>query len=341
MRFRPIVIAASVCLPLCATAHHSDANIDLDHVVELEGTITEWSLRNPHTYFSVATTDAAGQVVEWSVQMGSAIAARRSGWRADTLAVGDRVKFAVNPSRSGRPYGLFVSLATAAGVELPNGTAPEQRLVGRRATSIEGKWYVDEASLIDYPGGIDELTRRDLKLTSRGAEALAAYDDNSDDNPLLRCVGRPTPGPIIYTDIYPMEFTRDAAAQTIVIRSQFSDNVRTVYMDGRGHPPADQRFHEGHSIGRWEGSVLVVDTQNFADHRSPYQNGIPSGARKHVVERYELTDDGTRLAAEFQLSDPDYFDGTLVHRRKLIYVPDMDMTPYDCDVDASRRFLPE
>jgi len=336
-----VVIVLGLSLSAVALGHHSDANLDLDKVVTLEGTITEWSLRNPHTYFTVATTDASGKVIEWSVQMGSAIAARRNGWRDDTFTIGERVRFAVNPSRDGRPYGLFVSVATAAGVELPNGTAPERRLVAQRATSIEGKWYVDEASLVNYPGGFDELTRRDLKLTPRGAAALAAYDDNSEDNPLVSCIGRPTPGPIIYTDIYPMEFTIDAAAQTIVIRSQFFDNVRTVYMDGRGHPSPDQRFHEGHSIGHWEGSVLVVDTQNFADHRSPYQNGIPSGPRKHVVERYELTDDGTRLAAEFQLSDPDYFDGTLVHRRKLIYVPDMDMTPYDCDVDASRRFLPE
>ena len=336
-----VVVIVGLSSWVVAHGHHSDANIDLDRVVTLEGTITEWSLRNPHTYFSAATTDESGRVVEWSVQMNSAIWSRRNGWSDDTLAVGDRVRFTVNPSRSGRPYGIFVSLATADGVELPSGTVAERRLVGQRATSIEGKWFVDEASLIDYPGGFDELTRRDLELNARGSEALAAYDDNSDQNPLVSCIGRPTPGPIIYTDIYPMEFTVDEAAQTIVIRSQFFDNERTVYMDGRGHPPPEQRFHEGHSIGRWEGDVLVVDTQNFSDHRSPYQNGIPSGARKHVVERYELTDGGTRLSVEFELSDPDYFDGTLVHARKLLYVPDMEMTPYDCDVDASRRFLPE
>ena len=39
-----------------------------------------------------------------------------------------------------------------------------------------------------------------------------------------------------------MEFTVDEAAQTIVIRSQFFDNVRTVYMDGREHPAAGPTF---------------------------------------------------------------------------------------------------
>jgi len=226
------------------------------------------------------------------------------------------------------------------GVELPVAAKSESQPAEPRATSIAGRWIVDEASLVDYPDGFDELTRRDLKLTPKGAAALAEYDDNSFDNPLLSCVGRPTPGPIIYTDIYPMEIAIDAAAQTITLRSQFFDNERTVYMDGRPHPAATERFHEGHSIGRWEGDVLVVDTRNFTDHRSPYQNGIPAGAQKHVVERYELVDDGTRLAVEFELEDPEYFTGSLVHRRKLRYVPNMDMTPFDCDIESTRRFLP-
>jgi hypothetical protein len=321
-------------------AHHSDVNIDLDAVVTLDGVVTEWSLRNPHTYFSVATVDADGKTVEWSVQLGSAIAARRAGWRPDTIAVGDRVSFSANPSRDGRPYGLFVSLSNAAGIELPVAARAESSQAEARAASIAGRWIVDEASLVDYPDGFDELTRRDLTLTPKGAAALAEYDDNSFDNPLLSCVGRPTPGPIIYTDIYPMEIEIDDAGETITLRSQFFDNERTVFMDGRAHPPADERFHEGHSIGRREGDVLIVDTRNFTDHRSPYQNGIPAGAQKHVVERYELTDEGTRLAVEFELEDPEYFTGALIHRRKLRYVPEMDMTPFDCDIESTRRFLP-
>jgi hypothetical protein len=45
----------------------------------------------------------------------------------------------------------------------------------------------------------------------------------------------------------------------------------------------------GHSIGWWEGNTLVVDTTHFAFHRSSSLDGVPSGAQKHVVERYTLT----------------------------------------------------
>ena len=82
-----------------------------------------------------------------------------------------------------------------------------------------------------------------------------------------------------------------------------------------------------------------MDTTNFADDRSAYQNGIPSGAQKHVVERYRLHEDGTRMTAEFSAEDPEYFVGSFTHSRDLVYSPHLEMTPYDCDLEATRRFL--
>jgi hypothetical protein len=48
--------------------------------------------------------------------------------------------------------------------------------------------------------------------------------------------------------------------EIIMIRVQYFDQERTVYMDGRPHPPADERAHEGHSIGWWEDDVLAANT---------------------------------------------------------------------------------
>jgi len=154
-------------------------------------------------------------------------------------------------------------------------------------------------------------------------------------------MSKPTPGGIIYTDIYPMEIEFIGDDEIIMIRSQYFDQERTVYMDGRTHPDADERSHEGHSIGWWEEDVLVVDTANFADNRSPYQNGVPSGAQKHVTERYQLSEDGARMTVEFVLEDPEYIVGSMIHTRDLIYSPDMDMSLFSCDLEATRRYLPQ
>ena len=78
-------------------------------------------------------------------------------------------------------------------------------------------------------------------------------------------------------------------------------------MDGRGHPETDERTSwEGHSIGRWEGETLVVDTTQFRDHPEGNGRGVPSGALKHMIERYSLSEDGRRVVIDVFLEDPEF-----------------------------------
>jgi Family of unknown function (DUF6152) len=339
-------VAAALVLAMPAFGHHSDAALDMKTVTTFAGTVTEFSWRNPHAYFTVDARDERGRTVEWTVQMPSTITMARRGWTRDSLAVGDQVTVGVYPARDGRPYGLLQSIEKPGGIVSSfDRTSGELRFASTAATAttstIEGRWMADTAKLAGYPGGLDNITRTLLKLTPKGQAALEAYDDNSTENPLVDCTVRPTPAMILYTNLYPIEIEFNEAEQTISIRGQFFDEERTVYMDGRGHPDASVRFTEGHSIGRWEGDVLVVDTANFADHRSPYQNGIPSGGRKHVVERYRLLEGGTRMAVEFMLEDPEYIAEPMTHSRELIYSPQVEMTPFNCDLESTRRFLPQ
>ena len=339
------LVTLSAWLAWPALAHHSDSALDMDIVATFEGTVTEYSLRNPHTYFTVASTDENGEPVEWTVQMASAITTQRRGWTRDTLSVGDQVRVGVRPARDGRPYGLLVSVERdGAPVATPFGDGPRQAApaITATTTSIEGRWIVDRDSLgPDYPGGLDQVMTRGLTLTEAGKAAMDAFSQASEENPELACISKPVPGGIIYTDLYPLEIEFLEDEEIVLIRSQYFDQERTVYMDGREHPDPEERFHEGHSVGYWDGDVLVVDTANFGDHRSPYQNGVPSGARKHVVERYRLHDDGIRMNVWFMLEDPDYIVGQMTYERDLIYSPQLEMTPFNCDIEATRRYLPQ
>ena len=345
MNNNTVMAVLSTALAAPAMGHHSDAALQMDTVKTFAGTVTEYSMRNPHTYFTVASTDENGEPVEWTVQMASAITVSRRGWTRDTLAVGDRLTVGVRPARDGRPYGLLVSIERdGAPVATPFGGGPRQAapVVTATTTSLEGRWIVDRDSLgDDYPGGLDQLMTRELTLTEAGQAAMDAYSQDSEENPELACISKPTPGGLIYTDLYPMEIEFVEDEEIIMIRSQYFDQERTVYMDGREHPDPAERHHEGHTIGHWQGDVLAIDTANFADHRSPYQNGVPSGARKHVVERYRLHDDGTRMNIEFTLRDPEFIVGQMTYDRDLIYSPHLDMTPFDCDPEATRRYLPQ
>jgi len=346
MRYVTVLTVAAFVLASPASGHHSDAGLDMDGVTTLEGTIAEFSWRNPHVYFTVEVPDESGRAVEWTVQMASTINTTRMGWTPDSLVAGDRVVVGAHPALDGRPYGLFESIEKVGGVPLPTSFDSDTGEIefefaasSAVPTTIEGRWIADTSQLGSFEGGLDGYTRSQLVLTEAGSAALAAFVATSEDDPQLRCLGRPTPGMIFYTNLYPLEIEFGEGEETITIRSQFFDEERTVYMDGRAHPGNEERFYGGHSTGRWEGETLVVDTRNFSDHPSPYQNGIPSGSQKHVVERYRLTEDGTRLVVEFTLEDPEYLIGSLTHSRELIYSPQMDMSPFNCDLESTSRYL--
>ncbi len=340
-----LALGALATMPLYA--HHSDSGMDVNTVVTIDGTITEFSWRNPHIYFVVETQDGNGAPVEWTVQMAGIRSISRMGWSADILKPGDRVTIDLHPARDGRPYGLF-DAGAKEGVPLPTSYDPETGelrfaapVATGSSTTLEGRWMADGSKVPSYVDGYAGYTQTHLKLNEKAAAAQAAYNMFSTENPETACLGRPTPAIIFYSDLFPIEIEFDEANQVIYIRGQFFDEVRTVYMDGREHPSADTQFHLGHSIGRWEGETLVVDTRNFTENRSPYQNGIPSGLQKHVVERYRLAEDGTRITVDFTLEDPEYLLEPLTDSRELLSRPDADMSPFNCDAESTRRFLPQ
>ena len=332
-----VVAAITAVFAIPISAHHSDAGIDMESIVAFEGVVSEFVWRNPHVYVLVDRAGEDGEAVEWELQMGPTNVISRRGWRRDTLQSGDRVSVRAHASMSGRPYGIIDSIDRDGGLQL----AATAGAASAQATTdtLEGRWIADRSATMSYPGGFDGFFNALLTLNDAGRAAKAAYDPLSDENPEATCVGRPTPAALVSTSLYLMEIDIREEERTVVLRSEWYDEVRTVHMDGRGHPDPGERFVTGHSIGWWEGDTLVVDTRNFADHRSPYQVGVPSGGRKHVVERYTLNEAGTHIDLEFTLDDPEFLAEPMVHRRQLNYSPHLEMYPGECDPEATSRFV--
>ena len=335
---RLLVVVILIILASPVAGHHSNSALDMNSVATFGGVVVEYTLRNPHSYFAVDSIDENGVGTSWEIQMGSALSMSRRGWGPDTLTLGDRVEVGIYPARDGRQYGLLTSLVrNGESVSYERLLLPEVEI---GTSTLEGVWTASLKSLgPDYPGGLDMLMLRELTLTEKARLAVEAFDQDSLENPELSCIAKPTPGGLVYTDRYPLEI-EFIDESIVMIRVQYFDQERTVYMDGRGHPPASKLSHEGHSIGWWEEDVLVVDTTNFEYDRSPYQNGAPSGAEKHVLERYKLLEGGTHLELQFTLEDPEYIVGSMTHSRNLRYSPEVEMTPFNCDLEATRRYLP-
>jgi hypothetical protein len=80
---------------------------------------------------------------------------------------------------------------------------------------------------------------------------------------------------------------------------------RTVHMDLEAHPSGIAPSRAGHSIGRWDGDTLVVDTVAFEP--GSLAGAVAHSAELHVVERFTLDPQTLALRREYVADDPVYF----------------------------------
>jgi hypothetical protein len=84
---------------------------------------------------------------------------------------------------------------------------------------------------------------------------------------------------------------------------------RTIHLNLREHPAGVEPSLAGHSIGRWENDVLIVDTVGFAPGILSADGRLPHSDRLHVVERFSLDPERLALRREYTAEDPLYFEG--------------------------------
>jgi len=312
-----------------ALAHHSPASFDQTSQVTIQGTVTRLDWTNPHVYIYVDTKAVTGDVAQWIIETDPTPILTRSGWSRDSVRIGALVTVRVNPDRDARRnHGLLVSLSPGNGVVL----VPRAPAVGTtaRATSVAGVW--------NGLRGFGQRRFGTVKPTAKGLAAMHAYSEAV--SPVVNCV--PMASPMLATLPYLNEI--DVRSDRVIIRSEFFNVDRTVYMNGRGHPENGMRTIQGHSVGRWEGDVLVIDTTLFADHPTGNSQGaaaatgLPSGRQKHVVERYRLSEDRTRLLVDFVVDDPEYLAEPLTGSDEWDYAPQVRLQRFGCDPEQSRRF---
>ena len=94
-----VALAATLTVGV-AEAHHSyAATFDVDHPINLQGTVAQFGFRNPHSYIQLEVPDGKGGTVRWSVEWSGTASLSREGINRGTLKVGDVVKVVASPSR--------------------------------------------------------------------------------------------------------------------------------------------------------------------------------------------------------------------------------------------------
>ena len=332
MRKLGSVVATAVIITATASAHHRPAAFDTTAQVTIQGKVSRLDWTNPHVYIYVTGESAPGKSAEWMIETDPVPILSRSGWRRELVSPGAMVTVRANPDRNPqRNHALLVSIAVGNGLVLT--PRADAAATAARATSIAGVW--------NSLRGFADRRVGPFKPTEKGAAAIKAYTEAL--NPVTNCI--PYASPFLGTLPYLNQI--EIGKDRVTIRNEFMNVDRTVYMDGRPHPKDGVRTIQGHSIGRWEGDLLVVDTTLFADHllgnyvgRSGGQaRDLPSGPRKHEVERYQLSEDRRRLLISSVVDDPDYLTEPLTMTTEWDYAPRLPLLRFGCDREQARRYL--
>jgi hypothetical protein len=174
------------------------------------------------------------------------------------------------------------------------------------------------------------------ELTEAGEKAAA--DFKREDNPRFHCE----------TTSILFDWSFDAAInritqnkETIVLEYGQFGLKRTIYMNLQAHPTNVKPSRAGHSIGRWEGDTLVVDTVGFLPGflNTPVRNSD----KLHVIERFSLDPVKMALTRSYEADDAMYLKNKYTGS-DTIFVADAPYNPGKCQelnfIDYSKQRKP-
>ena len=92
-------------------AHHGQAGLfDESRVIEVRGTVKEWSFVNPHPVLTLVVADANGARADYEVYFGPQAVSRmrQRGFSADTFKVGETLAITGHPATAASARGVDV-----------------------------------------------------------------------------------------------------------------------------------------------------------------------------------------------------------------------------------------
>ena len=160
------------------------------------------------------------------------------------------------------------------------------------------------------------------------ARELVAYRRASPLEPHTRC--KPSGGPRQWLTPYGAEIVEVPEIERIYIFDIGGPHTyRTIFMDGRPHPEDLMPSYYGHSVGRWEGDTLVIDSVGYNERFWMDRGRSPHTEDLHMVER--LTRTGLHdLTYEITIEDPNVYTEPWTGGLDMRWLPDRELFEYIC-----------
>ena len=134
----------------------------------------------------------------------------------------------------------------------------------------------------------------------------------AEDEPYTACLPMSVPRVNPYPWKFAMTYTSKGLTHIYVLHETGDAGAHRVDLHGRPQAPRAGRSRSrrwwGHSIGRWEGDTLVIDTIGYNDKFWFDSRGTPHTEQLHTIERWTRINYGT-MVNEFTLTIPARFHG--------------------------------
>jgi hypothetical protein len=319
--------AVSALVGATASAHHSQAMFDTTQELVIEGTVAKFDWVNPHMYLIVETIGPDG---EKALVEGEGLAITQAlvdGLRREALQPGTPVVMRMNPNRGGWGKQVrILDVTTEDGEVHPFYYASTRDRTLTPASSLEGKWAPNRAGVGAGFGAIGRFP-----LTPAAREVQAKMIDDG------LCLVEPVPFLAVLDEMRTIEIGED---EVMMHFDNSGDHVlRTIHMNAE-HPADVQPTLHGHSVGRWEGDTLVIDTIAYEPSSSGLGGSVPSSPGKQTVERLSLAEGNTRLRYEITVTDPLYLAEPASFSMQWDHRPDLEFSPAAeaCDPGVAARY---
>jgi hypothetical protein len=341
-----------------ASAHHGFGNFDRNTEVAFKGTVKSIDFVNPHAYVYFDVTGADGTAATYRCEMRAATVLRRSGWSAEMFKPGEPIAITGAPDRfdsrscyvntvvfaDGTSADRYAQLAKPATATATANAAPRAARLPSGEPNISGDWAPEQMVMTDprgrdgalvpvsqvqqfqpgdSPTNAQQNRTRTYEFTEAGKQASESFNNFTRDNPRLRCE----------TTSVLFDWTFDGpvnritqSGDTITLQYGQLGFTRTIHMNAE-HPGTIEPSRAGHSIGKWENDVLVVDTVGFAS--GVLSPPVMNSEQLHVVERFALDPDTMTITRTYTATDPLYYTGEFSGSDK-IAVADLPYAPDAC-----------
>ena len=171
------------------------------------------------------------------------------------------------------------------------------------------------------PGEIDNL------MMPWAKEVMSKRDVTMEPHNQCLPMGVPRVTPFPYRFV--QNYTHKAATHIFILHEGNIHTYRQIFMDGRQHPKELDPTWLGHSIGKWEGDTLVIDTVGYNDKFWFDRRGHPHTEQLHTIERWTRKDQG-HLENIVTIDDPGAYTKPFTVKFMATWTPGDELLEYIC-----------